>query len=153
MAIVLPNGILGNPGEQMEAVRAWMLREMELVASIDLPGEAFLPQVSVQASCVFLRRRAPNELRMVGPTGLKQGPVFMAIAENCGHGRRGEKRYLRNPDGTERMEEKRVLERWEKSGKIHERTRKKTERVLADDMPWIAEQYRKHAAGKRFEAT
>lgn len=27
MALVLPDGILGNPGEQMEGVRAWMLRE------------------------------------------------------------------------------------------------------------------------------
>ena len=54
MAIVMPNGILGNPGEQMEAVRWWMLYNMELLASVDLPAEAFLPQVSVQASCVFL---------------------------------------------------------------------------------------------------
>src|ERR1019366_5364520 len=30
---------------------------MEILASVDLPGETFLPQVSVQASCVFLRRR------------------------------------------------------------------------------------------------
>jgi type I restriction enzyme M protein len=114
MAIVLPNGILGNPGEQMEAVRWWMLQHMELLASIDLPGEAFLPQVSVQASCVFLRRRAENELRMVGAKARGKDRVFMAIAENCGHGRRGEKRYVRNPDGTEALVEELVTERWEK---------------------------------------
>ena len=62
MAMVLPNGILGNPGEQMEAVRWWIMRNMELLASVDLPGEAFLPQISIQASCVFLRRRDENEL-------------------------------------------------------------------------------------------
>ncbi len=62
VGIVLPNGILGNPGEQMEAVRWWMLRHMELLASVDLPGEAFLPQISIQASCVFLRRRAPKRV-------------------------------------------------------------------------------------------
>jgi type I restriction enzyme M protein len=70
MAIVLPDGILGNPGKDMEAVRVWMLREMELLASIDLPAEAFLPQVSVQASCVFLRRRHPDEFMGTGPAGL-----------------------------------------------------------------------------------
>ena len=69
MAIVLPNGILGNPGEQMEFVRWWMLRNMELLASVDLPAEAFLPQVSVQASCIFLRRRAEDELRLIGKKG------------------------------------------------------------------------------------
>jgi type I restriction enzyme M protein len=151
MAIVLPNGILGNPGEQMEAVRWWMLRHMELLASIDLPGEAFLPQVSVQASCVFLRRRAQNELRMTGAGGPKQRPVFMAIAENCGHGRRGEKRYVRNPDGTEELIQERITERWEKGSKIETRERKKMARVLADDMPWIAEQYLRYIDGKNFE--
>jgi type I restriction enzyme M protein len=34
----------------MEAVRWWILYNMELLASVDLPAEAFLPQVSVRAS-------------------------------------------------------------------------------------------------------
>ncbi|MEO7033729.1 MAG: N-6 DNA methylase [Polyangiaceae bacterium] len=71
MALVLPNGILGNPGEQMEFVRWWILRHTELLASVDLPAEAFLPQVSVQASCLFVRRRALDELRLVGKQGMK----------------------------------------------------------------------------------
>lgn len=141
MAIVLPNGILGNPGEQTEFVRWWMLRNMELLASIDLPAEAFLPQVSVQASCVFLRRRAEDELRLVGKNGLKQRPVFMAIAETCGHGRRGETRYVRGPDGTEVVVTKEVVERRERDGRVDETTRRKAMKELADDLPWVAEQY------------
>lgn len=141
-AIVLPNGILGNPGEQMEFVRWWVLRHMELIASVDLPAEAFLPQVSVQASCVFLRRRAPNELRMTGGKALVQRPVFMATAEKCGHGRRGERVYIRLPDGTEALEEQVVIERWEKGSEQFSRRRHRMVRVLADDMPWIVEQYR-----------
>jgi type I restriction enzyme M protein len=152
MAIILPNGILGNPGLQMEAVRWWMLHHLELLASVDLPAEAFLPQVSVQASCVFLRRRAPNELRMVGPKGPRQGPVFMAIAENCGHGRRGEKRYVRRADGTEDTVEETITERWEKGKRVETKQHRRALRVLADDMPWIASQYRKHVLGKPFEA-
>lgn len=152
MAIVLPNGILGNPGEQMEAVRAWMLDRMELLASVNLPGEAFLPQVSVQASCVFLRRRADDERRMTGPGGPKQRPVFMAIAENCGHGRRGERRYVRRADGSEDLVEETLVERWEKGKRIETRQRRRLVRVLDDDMPWIVKQYRQHVAGKPFEA-
>ena len=143
MGIVLPNGILGNPGEQSEAVRAWMLRNMQLLATVDLPSEAFLPQVSVQASCVFLRRRHQDELRLGAPGGPSQGPVFMAIAEACGHGRRGETTWARKADGTERIESREFVERWEKNGRLHERLRRREERVVADDMPWVVEQYRR----------
>jgi type I restriction enzyme M protein len=153
MAIVLPNGILGNPGEQMEAVRSWILQNMELLASVDLPGEAFLPQVSVQASCVFLRRRHPDELRLTGQGGLSQRRVFMAVGEECGHGRCGETTWARNPDGSERIEPREVLERWEKNGKVESRVRLREERVLADDMPWIVQQYRRFVSGKPIEAT
>jgi type I restriction enzyme M protein len=146
MAIVLPNGILGNPGEQTEFVRWWMLRNMELLASVDLPAEAFLPQVSVQASCVFLRRRAADELRLVGKTGLKQRPVFMAIAESCGHGRRGEDTWERNPDGSEIIETIDVVERWERDGAIHVANRRKRTKRLADDLPWVAKEFHRLAA-------
>jgi type I restriction enzyme M protein len=151
MAIVVPDGILGNPGEQMEGVRWWILHHMEILASVDLPGETFLPQVSVQASCIFLRRRHADELKLATPSGPKQRSVFMAIAENAGHGRRGEVRYRRRPDGTDEMQVEEVAERWEVQGVLHERTRRRQIRMLADDMPWIAGQYRKHVAGQRFE--
>jgi type I restriction enzyme M protein len=152
MAIVMPNGILGNPGAQMEGVRWWMLRHMELLASIDLPAETFLPQVSVQASCVFLRRRHPSELRLIGPDGPPQRPVFMAIAEHVGHGRRGEPRYLRKPDGSEDLRIQRVMERREtRSGRVVEVDRLRQAKVLADDLPWIASQYRRFVAGDSIE--
>jgi type I restriction enzyme M protein len=143
MAIVLPNGILGNPGEQMEFVRWWMLRNMELIASVDLPAEAFLPQISIQASCVFLRRRDEDELRLVGRNGLNQRPVFMAIAENCGHGRRGEVAWVRNPDGSELVETVEVVERWEREGNVQTVNRRRQEKRLADDLPWIVAEYRR----------
>jgi len=142
MALVVPNGILGNPGEQMEFARAWLMGQSELLASVDLPGETFLPQVAVQASCVFLRRRAPKETRMTGPGGPKQRPVFMAIAEECGHGRRGETRYLREPDGSESLFETKVADRWERDGKINERIRARKGKRIADDLPLVAEEYR-----------
>ncbi len=149
MAIVLPNGILGNPGGRMEFVRWWMLQQMELLASVDLPAETFLPQVSVQASCVFLRRRHPDELRFLQGGQPKQRPVFMAIPEQCGHGRRGETRYVRGPDGIELMPVSRILERRPiPGGTVEEKEYRRPERVLADDFPWVVEQYRRHLAGQ-----
>lgn len=153
MAVVLPNGILGNPGEQMEAVRWWMLYYMELLASVDLPAETFLPQVSVQASCVFLRRRHEDELKMLGGIMPSQRPVFMAVAEQAGHGRRGEIRYSRGPDGSEVLRVRDVVERWEYAGRIEETVRRREERVLADDLPWIGEQYCRHVRGEKIELT
>jgi type I restriction enzyme M protein len=148
MALVLPNGILGNPGQQMEYVRSWLLEKGELIASIDLPGETFLPQVAVQASCVFVRRRAPSEMRLVGNTGAKQRPVFMAIAEECGHGRRGEPTYLREPDGSQSLFEVETIDRWERDGEIHEKTRVRKGKRIADDLPLIAEEFRRLAVVK-----
>jgi type I restriction enzyme M protein len=147
MAIVLPDGILGNPGEQMEGVRWWLLQHMELIASVDLPAETFLPQVSVQASCVFLRRRSDSELRLVNAAGPKQQPVFMAVAECVGHGRRGEIRYVRDPAGEELLVTKDVLERWEVHGKLEQRSRRREVRELADDLPWIVQQFRSKKRG------
>jgi type I restriction enzyme M protein len=149
MALVLPNGILGNPGEQMEFARWWLLHHGELLASVDLPAETFLPQVSVQASCVFVRRRAPKEMRMVGASGPKQSPVFMAIAEDCGHGRRGEPRYVREPDGSESLFEIEVPDRWERDGQIHEQGRVRKGKRIADDLPLIAQEYRRLIAEGR----
>lgn len=151
MALVLPNGILGNPGEQMEFARWWLLQNGELLASVDLPAETFLPQVSVQASCVFVRRRTLSETRMVGKDGPKQRAVFMAIAEDCGHGRRGEPRYVREPDGSESLFEVEVPDRWERDGNVHERMRTRRGKRIADDLPLIAEEYRRLLANARFE--
>jgi type I restriction enzyme M protein len=60
MAIVLPDGILGNP--DLEYVRYWILTHTKVLASIDLPVEAFLPQVGVQASLLFLQRKTSEEM-------------------------------------------------------------------------------------------
>lgn len=153
LAIVLPDGILGNPGGDMASVRAWILQEFELLASVDLPAEAFLPQVAVQASCVFLRRRHPDELKLRAGVPPEQQPVFMAIAEKVGHGRRGETVVERGPDGREIIRETEEILRWQdRDGTIKELPERRPAPVLADDLPWIATQYRKHVNGKSFEA-
>lgn len=40
MGIVLPDGVLGNPAA--EYIRWWIMRETQVLASVDLPVEAFI---------------------------------------------------------------------------------------------------------------
>jgi type I restriction enzyme M protein len=137
MAIVVPDGILGNPDN--EYVRYWILTHTRVLASIDLPVEAFLPQVGVQASLLFLEKRPSSEVR----AGVHdEYPVFMAVADVVGHDRRGNTIYRKDPDGydvytdqTETLEVRRGVE------SVIE-LRQLRMRVSADDLPDIANAYR-----------
>ena len=82
VAIVLPDGILGNP--DAEHIRYWILTHCQVLASVDLPVEAFLPQVGVQASLLFLRRKSQAEMDAEALGRVEDYPVFMAIAETVG---------------------------------------------------------------------
>lgn len=146
MAIVLPDGILGNPNT--EYVRAWILERFKLLASIDLPVEAFLPQVGVQASLLFLQKKTATE-RIAAGTG-EDYEVFMAIAEAVGKDRRGVPIYIRDEDGAEMLfdGEKKTLIR-DNEGKSKIRTRQTLEKRLDDDLPLIKEAYLKFIKGEK----
>ena len=103
MAIVLPDGILGNPNT--EYVRAWILERFKILASIDLPVEAFLPQVGVQSSLLFLQKLSDKQ-RSAARDGNDSYDVFMAIAEKIGKDRRGISIHKRDEDGGEIITEK-----------------------------------------------
>lgn len=99
VAIVLPDGILGNPSAA--SIRYWILTHCQLLASVDLPVEAFLPQVGVQASLLFLRRKSQVEMDAEALGNHLEYQVFMAVSENVGHDRRGNVVYQRDADGAE----------------------------------------------------
>jgi len=99
IAIVLPDGILGNP--DAASIRYWILTHCQVLASVDLPVEAFLPQVGVQASLLFLRRKSPEEMDAEALGSRPDYTVFMAVAEKVGHDRRGVTIYQRDADGAE----------------------------------------------------
>jgi type I restriction enzyme M protein len=138
MGIVLPDGILGNP--ELEYVRVWILKHARVLASVDLPVEAFLPQVGVQASLLFLEKRSRAEVA----TGLDPDyPIMMAVAEHVGHDRRGNTVYRRDPDGFEiHREEVEELE-VRRNGRDAVDRRRVRRRVVADDLPVIADAYRR----------
>ena len=80
MAIVLPDGIYGN--ESLAHVRNWLLDKARIVAIIDVPLETFLPNTGTKTSIMVLQKLRKEEI----PTDY---PIFMAVAEYCGHDRRG----------------------------------------------------------------
>ncbi len=138
VAIVLPDGILGNPNN--EYVRDWILKRFHILASVDLAVETFLPQVGVQASVLFLQKKTSTE-RDAAISG-EDYEVFMAIAESVGKDRRGIPIYKRDEDGAELLfdDVKEVLLR-DNYGNTKLSSRKVRIKRLNDDLPQISEAY------------
>lgn len=139
LAIVLPDGILGNPNT--EYVRDWILKRFKLLASVDLPVETFLPQVGVQASLLFLQKKTQAE-RDAANNG-EDYDVFMAIVEAVGKDRRGVPVYKRDEDGAELLfdELKQVLLR-DSLGNEKIISKKSRVKKLDDDLPEISVAYK-----------
>ncbi len=78
MAIVLPDGVFGN--NQLGYIRKYIMERARLVAVIDIPLETFMPNTGTKTSILIAQktREIPEDY-----------PVFMCIAETCGHDRRG----------------------------------------------------------------
>ena len=90
MAIVLPDGILGNNG--LEYVRQYIIDNADIVAIIDCPVESFLPSTDTKTSLLVLKKKKSKGLPQTFDT-------FMAIAKTCGHDRRGKELYKRDENG------------------------------------------------------
>jgi type I restriction enzyme M protein len=142
MGIVLPDGVLGNPAA--EYIRWWIMRETQVLASIDLPVEAFIAEanVNILTSLLFLRRKSDAEKHAEALNGSEEYPVFMAVADKVGFDRRGNKLYKRTPDGEDIIEPKKHIERIRIGGRLVERSLTRSERIEDNDLPVIAEKYR-----------
>ena len=142
MGIVLPDGVLGNPAA--EYIRWWIMRETQVLSSVDLPVEAFIAEanVNILTSLLFLRRKSEEEKRTEALGGTEEYPVFMAVADKVGFDRRGNKLYKRTPDGEEIVEPKQYIERIRIGGRFVERTLTRSEKIEDNDLPVIAEKYR-----------
>lgn len=98
MGIVLPDSILGAPGQRF--VREWILRHCRLIASVDLHPDTFQPRNSTHTSVLVLQRKTEDEIRREEKQGqLNDYSIFMAQAKAIGHDRRGKTIYRRNEDG------------------------------------------------------
>ncbi|QVL48675.1 MAG: N-6 DNA methylase [Thiocapsa sp.] len=134
--IVLPDGILGNPGD--EYIRWWLLRHCWMLASIDLPVEVFIVEanVNILTSLLFLKKKTDEEVRAEDLGQSIDYPVFMAVAEKVGFDRRGNTLYKRGPDGEELVEEVEHRERVRVGGQSVIRVLRRKEKTLDNDLPY-----------------
>ena len=142
MGIVLPDGILSNAGD--EYIRAWILRNAYVLASVSLPIETFVvdANVNILTSLLFLRKKTVEELAKDDLKPDVNYDVFMAIAEAVGYDRKGNKLYRRTPEGDEVVREVVREEKVRLNKKIITRTLRRNEREIDDDLPLIAEAYK-----------
>lgn len=142
MAMVIPNGILNNPG--LAYVRQWLLANTQVLAVVDMHRDLFQPRNDTQTSMVLLRRLSAAERVDAGTAGLDY-PIFMAVAEKIGHDKRGNAIYRRTPDGEDEL-----LSRVETISEIDPATGDEVlrrvevrERHLDDELPEVAAAYRR----------
>ncbi len=76
MAMVLPSGILGN--EREAYLRQYIQERGNLFAIVELPLETFSPNVTINASVLFIQK---------GKSDKKD--IFVSINEYCGHDKKG----------------------------------------------------------------
>lgn len=153
MGIVLPDGILGNPGD--EYIRRWILRHTWVLASIDLPVEVFIVEanVNILTSLLFLKKKPQSVIQAEDLGQREDYPVFMAVAEKVGFDRRGNTLYKRSPDGEEILEDVEEVERIRMNGHFVERRLRRKMKVLDDDLPLIASAFREFRAKNKEPGT
>jgi len=141
MGIVLPDGILGNPGD--EYIRWWLLRHCWVLASIDMPVELFIVEanVNILTSLLFLKKKTEQEVQAEDLGATNDYSVFMAVAEKVGFDRRGNRRYKRSPDGEDILEEVEYKERVRVGERSVIRVLKRKEKTVDNDLPEIAKAY------------
>lgn len=148
IGIVLPNGILSNPGPTDEAIRRYILRNCWVLASVELPVETFIvdANVNILTTLLFLKRKTRQEIQNHDLGTEKAYPVFMAVAEKVGFDRRGNDLYKREPNGEIVVETEVVMERLRIRGKEVTRPLTRSKKVIDNDLPVIAEKYREFRA-------
>ncbi|MEU1683946.1 N-6 DNA methylase [Micromonospora sp. NPDC005707] len=148
IGIVLPNGILSNPGPVDEGIRRWVLDNCWILASVELPVETFIvdAHVNILTSVLLLKKKTDRE-KLAAELGEQPDyPVFMAVAEKVGVDRRGNKIYKCRPDGVPILED--TVERipvYRNGGTSYREVTRKKE-VVDNDLPEIVQAYRRFRA-------
>lgn len=101
MGIVLPDGILNNPG--LKFIRSWLLKRSRLIASIDLPKETFSVSGGVNNPSVLIVQKFTRDEIEKANAGIfsSNHAVFLASPQTAGIDKRGKPIFLRHPDGME----------------------------------------------------
>lgn len=140
MAMVIPNGILNNPS--LAYVRHWLVRNVQILAVVDMHRDLFQPGNDTQTSMVLMRRLSAEE-RAQAQGGEIDYPIFMAVAEKVGHDKRGNVVYRRTEMGDDVLvtRTETVVEVDPETGLDVLRTIEITERQIDDELPDVATAY------------
>ena len=105
LAIVLPDGILNNPG--LRFIRSWLLRRARLVASVALPKTTFKASGGVNnPSLLLVQKFTPTEAAQADNGILDTAyQVFMSTPQTAGIDNRANPVYVRHPDGQEQLDD------------------------------------------------
>jgi len=91
MAIVLPDGIFGNPSDRY--ILQYIFQKARVTAVVSLPPEAFMPSTHTKTSVLFLAKKESDA------DDQDDYEVFMAIADGVGHDKNGKTTYKMNEKG------------------------------------------------------
>jgi len=112
MAIVLPEGVYGNPTDGY--IFEYIFKNAKILAIVSCPHETFQPSTHTKTSILFLEKVANNK---------KDYNFFMAIAEKAGHDKNGKTIYKMDDRGNYILD---------KDGNP----------IVDDDLPTIAERFK-----------
>lgn len=119
MGVVLPAGIFASAKTHKYALQ-WLTEQVDILAVVDLPNELFKTSgkggTSTATVILVARKRKAGE----EPS---EAPIFMAVPEYCGHDSRANTIYRKDAQGEF----------------VRDR---KGEKILRDDLPLVAQQYR-----------
>lgn len=138
--IVLPDSILSNPGYAY--VRYWILQNCQVLASVDLPVETFLPRTGTQTSVLILRRKSEEEKLLESMSGqMKPYNIFMANVKKVGKDRRGNFIYKKDEKGKEIIKRE-LYHTFNQSNLIDFMPIVETSgRIVDDELPIIAREF------------
>ncbi len=99
MGVVLPDGILNNPG--LAFLRDWLVRRSKIIASVALPKETFGRNGGVNNPSVLIVQKFTHEEYLNAEKDILDlsGEVFMCAPATSGIDKRGNTVFLRHPNG------------------------------------------------------
>jgi type I restriction enzyme M protein len=105
LGIVLPDGILNNPG--LKFIRSWLMKRSRIVATVDLPKETFAANGGVNNPSVLIVQKFNHQEVKNANAGIYDATdnVFMATPRTAGIDKRGKSIFLRQADGQEILDD------------------------------------------------
>lgn len=145
-AIVLPDSILGAPG--LEYIRHWLIKNTNIIASVDLHADAFQPRNGTQCSILFLQKKTKAEIAEEEKSRqIIDYDIFMTMIDHIGHDKRGGKIFKRDKKGNVIMiEVEELVKEKDADGNLIARKEVTQEKIVNDQTIHVADVFTKWKA-------